>query len=285
MTSGIRKISGKPCVEVTEPPFLAQRVAVIGRQDDDALVVDASRLQRVDEPAEAGIQTTQLRGDRRVESRIVLGRRRLPQDVGQVQILRQRVGEQRIARRGHRVERALEVCQHRAHVARHQTLARGQLDGAGRSDVQMADDRVRAHREPVLFALEQSPQRVHRRERQHVLTMRQQAAAEDRRHGQSGSSVAGERVAEDQALRGERVNAGRERHGGVVRRQVVRPQAVDDEEEDVRALPPLGGGWCTEVDRAWEQSGSTPPRWHSPSGSDRTPAWFPAGSRAHRRVS
>ena len=46
----------KDRVRVPHPALLAERVAVIGRDDDEALFVQAVRLQIVDELAEARIE-------------------------------------------------------------------------------------------------------------------------------------------------------------------------------------------------------------------------------------
>ena len=207
---------------------------MIGRDDDDALVVHPSGFQRRHERAEAGVQPAQLRGDRRVKSGKRVGRLRLSQDVSQVQVLRQRIHEPGIRRRRPAVERPLEVVQHRAEVAGHLPLARSKGGGARRRDAQVVHDRVRRHRKTVARHFEQPPQGIHRRKRHDVLAMRQQAAAEYRRHGQPGAAVSRERIAEHQALRRERLDRRRERHAGVVRRQVIGAEAVDDEQENVR---------------------------------------------------
>ena len=84
------------------------------------------------------------------------------------------------------------------------------------------------------------------RERRHVLLVEHETADPERRHRQAGGAVTRERPFEHGALAGEPVERRRERDLVVVGREIVAPQAVDDEEEDVG---PDGRGRAVERQR------------------------------------
>jgi hypothetical protein len=96
------------------------------------------------------------------------------------------------------------------------------------------DDVVHAHPAAIAVVAEQIVEAVHRRERQHVLLVQHHATDPDRRHRQSGGAVAREGAREGGALVRELLDGRREGDGRVVGRQIVAPQAVDDEHEHVR---------------------------------------------------
>ena len=104
-------------VGVPQAALLAERVAVVGGEDDDALVVETARLQVVDEPAEAAVEAADARGVGRVEAVVAGGVEAggaLAIEHRHVDVLRQRPDEGRRPVGRDPVEPAAQFLQRRA---------------------------------------------------------------------------------------------------------------------------------------------------------------------------
>ncbi len=99
---------------------------------------------------------------------------------------------------------------------------------------QFVSDVVEADSAPIALRIQQFRQRVGRGERRDVLLVDQQRAGPDRRHRQARSPVSREGPVEHIAVAREFGQCRRERHRRVVGRHVIPPQAVDQEQKDIR---------------------------------------------------
>ena len=172
-------------MRVTPARFLAERVAVIRRQDDDALVVQAGALEKVDEVADTRVDPVHARRHRFEKSRVrlALGHSAAHGD-RDVHVLRQRIekhGPGSVIRQ----QRRFELAPRRAEIHLHRPLVFIEVDevriGGGGHEV--VDDVIDVHRAKVAVRIEELQERVATAERLLVERVQHHAAGPDRRHG------------------------------------------------------------------------------------------------------
>ena len=188
-------------------------------------------------------------GVRRVESRIGLTERHPGgDDVRHMEILRQRVGKRRSRIGGPGIELRLQLAERPAEPELLVEKPVIELGQRRRGSQQLPDDRIEAQELAVPVRGQQLVEGVHRGEWLDVLLVHANRAAPDCRHRQARAAENGERIAEDQALRAEPGEVWRECDRGVVRLQVVRAKAVDDEQKNERPGTRLSLIECREID-------------------------------------
>ena len=227
--------AGEEVVSVTPSPIGSELFAVVRGEHHDALVVDSAALQDVDEAAEAAVHPVHPGGVARLEARIALPRRiSACANRGDVKVQRPRVNEKR---RGSGRHSIFCLGERVAEVERHLGNAAVQLVERGRRCQQLRHDVIARHEPLVAVRVEQLLERVHRPKRRHVLRVHACGAHPDRRNRKARAAVLREGAPEDDALAREVVDVRRERRARVVGAEVVRPQAVDHEQEDPRPCP------------------------------------------------
>ena len=220
---------------MSPPAVLAERIAVIARQHDDALVVAPALLQVGHETAKARVDSPEPRGIGCAEAGILAVERLLvtPPRVQDVDVHRRQVAEDRPRVRRSRIEVCLEGLEIPAEVCGDAGDTRIRRRHRGRG-AQIRGNREVVDGHPVATSVHELLERVH------VLDARGEdlpdhaGAGPDRGHAELCAAVPREGIPKDEAVCREVPDVRRKDDGGVVGREVVGPQAVDDEQEDVR---------------------------------------------------
>src|SRR5262249_11012299 len=144
------------------PPVaaLAERIAVIGRENDDAVVVETHRAQIREELAEAAIDAVDLRRIQREETWVVLAfGHGAVLAVRGGEVLRQREREHRLAV-GPLVEALAQLRPRAADIELHDAAVAIELHQIRMRPKQRPDMRVHAHVPAVAVGVEQLLERV-----------------------------------------------------------------------------------------------------------------------------
>ena len=218
-------------------PNLAQRLAMVGGEHNDAVVVKLPLLEIGDESPKAAIQPLDLGSVSRREGRIVAARRAqlvMPANGHPVHVLRLAKEKNRPAVVGAGIELALQL---RRGVAKIEVAPVAesviQLHHRGLRQQQHAQHSVYTHVVLVAIGVDHLFQAVERIKRLNIMLVQQHGPGPDGRLRQRSAAVAGESMAHDHALLSKFAQVGREVYARVVSGDVILAKAIGHDDKNV----------------------------------------------------